>query len=519
MTESFLIGLDYGTESARGILLDVQTGQQIAHYTHKYRHGVMTDRLPDGTALPPAWALQSAPDYTEAAEGILGALGRDRMIAGIGVDFTASSPMPARADGTPLSSLHPNQPHAYVKLWKHQAAQPMADQINWHGGDYLANFRGKLSAEWLLPKAAQLAEEAPNLWDETERFIEAGDWLVWQLTGTETRSGGFAGYKAQYEAGKGYPRDIVPGLAARLIEPIPVGTAAGSLSETWRRKCGIRGPAVVATTVIDSHAVMPAVGAVTPGSLVAAVGTSAVYLLLDDQKRPLPEGIEGMAFDGVIPGLWCYEAGQAGFGDTLAWFIRNFSGTDDLAAGFAKFNTAAAAMAAGESRLIALDWWNGCRVPYGDSALSGLIVGLTHRTTPVQIYRALLESLAYGARSIIDSLSKGNAPIDRIIVTSGLSQNNMLLMQVIADVLGRTILVPSLPNATAIGAAIHGAVASGVVASYLEGFQRFGAKSQVEFVPDGEATSIYTEFYRRYLALSENASLQEAMRFIRASEN
>jgi L-ribulokinase len=174
----YLIGLDYGTESARGILLDPQTGHIEASHTHRYRHGVMNRALPDGTLLPPAWALQAAPDYTEAATEILGALGRDKEIDGIGLGFTASTPLPARADGAPLSILYPSEPHAYVKLWKHQSAQPWADRINAMGGEFLRNFGGKISGEWMLAKAAQLAEEAPGLWNAADRFIEAGDWLV-----------------------------------------------------------------------------------------------------------------------------------------------------------------------------------------------------------------------------------------------------------------------------------------------------------------------------------------------------
>ena len=184
----YLIGLDYGTESARGILLDSCSGAIEGSHTHVYRHGVMNRVLPDGTRLPPAWALQVASDYTEAAAEILAALGRGKQIDGIGLGFTASTPLPARADGTPLSTLYPSEPHAYVKLWKHQSAQPWADRINARGGEFLRNFGGKVSGEWLLAKAAQLAEEAPALWNAADRFIEAGDWLVWQLTGQENRS-------------------------------------------------------------------------------------------------------------------------------------------------------------------------------------------------------------------------------------------------------------------------------------------------------------------------------------------
>ncbi len=197
MSGGYIIGLDYGTLSARGVLIDAASGRIEASHTHTYRHRVMSDTLPDGTRLPPAWALQHAPDYTEAAEQILGTIGRGKIVHGIGLGFTASSPLPARADGTPLSVLYSDQPHAYVKLWKHQAAQPWADRLNAAHGKFMDPFGGKVSAEWLLAKAAQLADEAPALWVAADRFIEGGDWLVWQFTGQEARSQGFAAYNTK----------------------------------------------------------------------------------------------------------------------------------------------------------------------------------------------------------------------------------------------------------------------------------------------------------------------------------
>jgi L-ribulokinase len=507
----YLIGLDYGTESARGILLNPEEGIIEGSHTHVYRHGVLNRALPDGTPLPPAWALQVAPDYTEAAVEILGTLGRDKEIDGIGLGFTASTPLPARADGIPLSTFYPGEPHAYVKLWKHQSAQPWADRINARGGEFLRNFGGRISGEWLLAKAAQLAEEAPGIWSAAERFIEAGDWLVWQLTGQENRSLGFAAYKAQYQPEIGYPRDVVPNLLEKLSEPKAVGAAAGSLTAAWRERTGIRGKAIVAIAVIDSHVVMPAAGAVQTGTLVGALGTSAVFLLLDNQQRPLPTGIEGVARNGVLPGFWCYEAGQAGFGDTLAWFVRTFPRAESVDENFASYNAAAAHLRPGESHLVALDWWNGNRVPHGDSSLSGLLLGMNLQTSGPDIYRALLESLCFGARSIIDHLAAGGAPIERVILTSGLSQGNVLLMQLMADVLGRDIQVPLMAHATAVSAAIHGAVAAGVVADYPEGSRRWSAKEHLHYRPRPEAIKPYQALYEQYRQLSRNEVVRTSM--------
>lgn len=509
MAHDYLIGLDFGSDTARGVLVDAASGRIEAQCVHAYAHGVLSDRLPGGTPLPPFFALQSAPDYREAAASLLGTLGRGRSIRGIGIDFTASSPLPTRADGTPLSQDCPDDPHAYVKLWKHQAAQPWADRITATGGAFLDPCGGRLSANSLTAKAAEMAEAAPALWAATDRFVEAGDWLVWQLTGVEARSMAFAAFKALYRPGAGYP-EVVSGLSAKLTPPRPVGQAAGPLSTIWRERTGITGEAIVAVAVIDAHAVMPAVGAVRPGMLVGALGTSACYLLLDDAERPMPVGVEGVASDATLPDLRCFEAGQGGFGDTLAWFVRQFPHGGTHEAAFRHYNAAAAALRPGQSRLVALDWFNGNRVPHGDALLSGLLVGMTLQTSAVHIYRALMESLCFGARTIVDLLAGAGAPIDGVVMTSGLSLNNPVLMQIMADVLGRPIRVPQQEQLTALGAAIHGAVASHLVPDFAAGAARFGATDFLTYQPDPASTLVYDRLYAIYRSLG-NSAAREAM--------
>jgi L-ribulokinase len=512
MPETFLIGLDFGSESVRGVLIDVRTGRQAAYHVHPYRHGIMTETLPGGRPLPTGFALQDAADYLEAAEDILRTIGAGRDVAGIGVDFTASSPLPAMADGRAMSEIAPDEPHAYVKLWKHGAAQPYAEAINRAGGAFLGNFGGKLSGEWMLPKAAQIAAEAPAVWRRTERFIEAGDWLVARLAGHEARSLDFAAYKAQYVAGRGYPNDVVTGLASKLSAPAPVGSPVGQLSDDWRRRTGIRGAAVVAVAVIDSHVTLPAVGAHGPGVLVGALGTSAAYLVLDDVERPMPPGIEGRAYGAALPGLWCYEAGQAAFGDVLAWFVRTFPRSDDPAENFARYNRDAAALAPGQNRLAAIDWWNGNRVPYADKGLRGLIAGFDMSTTAVDIYRALMEGICFGARSIVDLFRIGGVPIERVVLTSGLAKSNPLLLQMMADVLGQTVHVPEIENVTCVGAAIHGAVAAEIVSGFDEATERFGARKFDAYRSDPARARAYQAIYSSYCELSSNAEVRKTLR-------
>jgi L-ribulokinase len=512
MSETFVIGLDCGSESARGLLIEASTGRQAAYHVHPYKHGIMTEALPGGRPLPAGFALQAAADYLEAAEIILTAIGAGRNVAGIGVDFTASSPMPALADGRALSEVMPDDPHAYVKLWKHAAAQPYAEAINTRGGSYLANFGGKVSGEWLLAKAAQIATEAPDVWSRSDKFIEAGDWLVWRLTGREARSLDFAAYKAQYDSRIGYPEGIASGLSAKLSAPEPVGAGAGQLTNEWRARTGIRGEAVVAVAIIDSHVVLPAVGASGPGVLVGALGTSAAYLLLDDQNWPMPPAIEGRAFGAALPDLWCYEAGQPAFGDVLAWFVRTFPRSADMAVNFAEYNREASALAPGQNRLVAIDWWNGNRVPYADKGLRGLLAGLDLSTSAIDIYRALMDSICFGACSIVDQFREANIPVDRIVLTSGLAKNNPFLLQIMSDVLAQTVHVPAIDNPTCIGAAIHGAVAAKVVADFREGGDRFGARSFHAYKPDPQRERAYSKVYQQYQNLSASAEVRNSVR-------
>ena len=499
-----LIGLDFGSESARGVLVDAGSGRLVGRAEVPYPHGIMTHALPGGAPIPPGFILQDANDYLEAAGHLLGTLGRGRHIAGIGVAFTASSPLPTLADGTPLSHVRPRDPHAWVKLWKH-SAQRQADEINARGGAWLANVGNRLSGEWLIPKAAEIAQTAPATWAAAERFIEAGDWLVWRLTGTECRSLDFAAFKAQHLPDAGYPRGIVEGLESRLAEPVPLGTAAGSLAGAWRERTGIAGEAIVAVALIDSHAVLPAVGAVTDGCLCSSLGTSAAHLALAREPHALPPGIEGMAFDAPVPGLWCLEAGQAGFGDALGWFVRAFPRSGDPAIDFPILEREAAALGPGaDEGLVALDWLAGNRVPHADSSLRGLVAGLSTRTSAAGLYRALIDSLCFGARRTVELLVAGGIDGRRHVVTSGLAHRSALLVQSLADALGHELEVPRIDEPTAVGAAIHAAVAAGVVGDWAEGAARFGAREFRHVAPDEARSRACEPLYARYLALSES---------------
>ena len=305
---------------------------------------------------------------------------------------------------------------------------------------------------------------------------------------------------------------MLPGLTERLAPPLQVGSPAGALTPEWRRRTGITGDAIVAVAVIDSHVVLPAIGAVGSGVFVGALGTSAGFLVLDDEERGLPAGLEGAAFGAVLPDLWCYEAGQAAFGDMLAWYVKTFPRDADLSRNFALHNEAAQAIGPGEGGVLALDWFAGNRIPLGDSMLSGLLVGLSLKSTSAGIYRALIEALCFGTKSILDMAIAGGVPIDRVIMTSGLARNNPFLVQTMADVFGRPVEVPDVENPTALGAAIHGAVAAGIVGSFAEGATRLGARSLREFLPNADNVADYETRYAEYSRLAADKELRRAMR-------
>ena len=511
---SYVIGLDFGTESVRAVLLDAETGATEATAVEKYEHGVMTHALPDGrTTLGSEWALQHAPDYLAAMQSVLQRVGSGRRVESIGVACTASTPMPTRADGTPLSVLLPGEPHAYAKLWKHHAAQSQADRINAVGGAMLDRYGGRTSSEWSLAKAMQLAEESPGIWDRTERWIEAGDWIVWQLVGHESRSGCFAGYKAHYQPETGYSGEMLPGYLARVAiagPPSPLGSAAGELTGSWHARTGIVGPTRIAVAVIDAHAIVPALGVTGPGTFVGTLGTSACYLLLNEQAVPVP-GISGVVRDGAVPGFWCYEAGQPAFGDVLAWYAHAYPCASSPEASIEAYAAASAALPSGSDALLALDWWNGCRCPHADTGLSGLIIGLTLSSSPVEVFRALENSLCFGARLIRENFTACGISASRVVMGSGVAERMPALVQRMADVLFEEIRVPRLAHATAVGAAIHGAVAAGACPDYSSAAARFGAREFTTYSPQAIAGRRLGELYKAYRMLGSSGDVHAAM--------
>jgi L-ribulokinase len=438
--------------------------------------------------------------------------------------------MPTKADGTPLSAIpkYHKTPHAYVKLWKHHAAQPEANRINEVGRErneeFIRIYGGKYSSEWFFSKLLQVVDEAPDVYDAMDRFIEAGDWLVWQLTGEEKRNTCTAGYKAMWVKGQGFPsRDFFRALHPRMENVIaekvgeeyfPLGAKAGGLTAHWAKKTGLREGTPVSIGNVDAHVAVPACTVTQPGSLVMIMGTSICHMLLG-RERQMVEGMCGTVEDGIVPGLWGYEAGQSAVGDIFAWFFEH--GVPDYIHREARkmkapFQVAlekrAAALKPGESGLLALDWWNGNRSILVDVDLTGLLLGMTLATRAEEIYRALIEATAFGTRTIIEAFESKGITVNELVACGGLPEKNHLLMQIYADVTGRAIkLADPLQTCSALGAAMHGAVAAGSAAggydSIVEAAQQMARVQKSTFSPHGECHAIYDQLYAEYHALHD----------------
>lgn len=537
----YAIGVDFGTESGRALLVDVADGREVATYVHPYANGVIDERLPEnagGLRLPPDWALQDPDDYLavykHAIPAVLAESGVSAAdVIGIGIDFTACTMMPVRADGAPLCTLPKwrNNPHAWVKLWKHHAAQPEADKINatarGMGQAWLDRYGGKISSEWFFSKTLQILDEAPAVYAAADRLIEAADWVVWRLTGTETRNLTTAGYKAMWSKREGFPgRAYYAALDPRLADVVDtklsreiaeLGARAGGLTEEAAGWTGLLPGTAVAIANVDAHVAVPAATVTEPGRMVIIMGTSNCHMVLGTEEHVVP-GMCGYVEDGIIPGFFGYEAGQSCVGDHFAWFTENCVPAayerQAAAAGSGRgisvhqlLEERAAALQPGESGLLALDWWNGNRSVLVDVDLTGLLIGATLLTKPEEIYRALIEATAYGTRIIVETFEQNGVPVHEIVATGGLPDRNKLLMQIYADVTGRPISVAGTHQGGALGSAMHGAVAAGAAAggynTIVEAAGRMARLRDEKYTPNPAAVAVYDRLFAEYVTLHD----------------
>jgi L-ribulokinase len=524
-----VVGIDFGTLSGRAVVVRVADGAELGSAVHEFRHGVVEEALPEtGERLPHDWALQVPSDYVDvlrtAVPQALAASGvSPDDVIGIGTDFTASTVMPVRRDGTPLCELPElrGRPHAYVKLWKHHAAQPQADRINAlaheRGEPWIARYGGRLSSEWEFAKGLQLLEEEPELYARMDHWVEAADWIIWKLCGAYVRNLCTAGYKAVYQEGDYPSRDFLAALDERFVDFFeakvaqalaPLGGRAGGLTEEAAGWTGLRPGTAVAVGNVDAHVTAPAAQSIEPGQMLAVMGTSTCHVMNGDALSEIP-GMCGVVRDGITPGLWGYEAGQSAVGDIFAWFTRTSVPAEYTERAASRgvdlheyLTELAMQQEVGQHGLVALDWHGGNRSVLVDHELSGLVVGLTLTTRPEDVYRALLEATAFGTRNIVESFEASGVPVDELVVAGGLLKNRFL-MQLYADVCRRPLSLLASSQGPALGSAIHAAVAAGAYPDVHAASAAMGRKQSGAYVPDERRADAYDALYAEYSTLHD----------------
>jgi L-ribulokinase len=527
--QALVVGVDFGTLSGRALVVRVEDGAELGSAVHPYTHGVVDDRLPTtGARLSPDWALQVPSDYVDVLcnavpEAIKSAGVDPSDVVGIGTDFTACTMVPTTEDGTPLCELahFAGRPHAYVKLWKHHAAQGQADRINdlaaKRGESWLPRYGGLISSEWEFAKGLQILEEDPEVYAAIDHWVEGADWIVWQLTGRYTRNACTAGYKGIRQDGK-YPSreflaELNPNFADFVTDKvdwpiIDLGDRAGGLTARAAKWTGLPEGIAVSAGNVDAHVTNPAGQAIQPGQMVAIMGTSTCHTMNSDQLHEVP-GMCGVVDGGITKGLWGYEAGQSGVGDIFGWFVHN--GVPESYAAEASsrgisvhqlLTEKAATQRVGEHGLVVLDWHSGNRSVLVDHELSGMIVGQTLATKPEDIYRALIEATAFGTRTIVEAFNNAGVPVREFVAAGGLIKN-ALLMQIYADVLNMPLTVVSSEQAPALGSAIHGAVAAGAYPDVAAAAAVMGRAEKDVYQPIRDNAAAYDELFEEYRTLHD----------------
>lgn len=537
---TYVIGLDYGTNSVRAIIVNAKNGSEIGTSVWNYAHGesgVIIDSRDTNLAR------HHPQDYIDGCEAVIrGAIadaGKNDpsftadAVIGIGVDTTGSTPLPVDRNGKPVAfdSRFKDNPAAYAWLWKDHTAHREAVEITALAAkirpEYLAKCGESYSSEWYWSKLLHCARTAPEVFDATYTWVETTDWVPAFLTGTEDpkllkRGICAAGHKAMFHTSwGGYPDvDFLKQLDPKLEQarkPLPnvaynVHDTAGALTDEWARRTGLPAGIPVAVGAFDAHT--GGIGAgIQEGDLVKIIGTSTCDLMAIPLKKTMPDipGVTGIVPEAILPDYHGIEAGQSAVGDIFNWFVNRIEpGGKDLGS-HAELTKGAEKLLPGESGLLVLDWHNGNRTIIGDQRLTGMIVGLTLYTTPAETYRALIEATAFGSRAIMERLESYGQKVKQIINCGGISVKNPLVMQIYADVMARPIKISRSAQTSALGSAIAGAVVAGKQAggwdTFEEAMDSMTGTLDQEFHPIPANVAIYEELYRLYMQLHNNFGL------------
>ncbi|MCP4249124.1 MAG: ribulokinase [bacterium] len=535
MGRKYTIGVDFGTESARALLVDTASGREIASAVSQYAHGhrgVILGRDPNLARQHPADyvtnAEKSIRKVLSLAKRQLKSFQPDQVI-GLGVETTGSTPLPVDREGRPLAfdRRYAKSPAAMAWLWKDHTATAEAEEITARAREarpeYLAKCGGTYSSEWFFSKILHCLRTSPKVFDAAHSWMEIADWIPAMLTGTESPerlSVGIcaAGHKAMFnEDWGGYPdaeflsllHPKLGELRGRLAsEAQAADQRAGGLTGEWARRTGLPAGIPVAVGALDAH--LGGVGAgIKPGMLVKIIGTSTCDMMVvpDTQRLADIPGLCGIVKGSILPGCSGLEAGQSAVGDIFNWFVDHVQPGGRRAGSHEQLTAAARRIKPGASGLLALDWNNGNRTVLVDQRLTGLLLGQTLYTTPAEIYRALIEATAFGALTIVNRFEEYGVKVDQVVNCGGIAEKNPLVMQIYADVTGRPMKVSRSQQTCALGAAIAGAVVAGRQAGGYDDFPAAqevmtGLKKRV-FQPNAKAHTVYQELYSLYHKLHD----------------
>ena len=550
----FALGVDYGTNSVRALIVDIATGEEVGTCVHNYKRGKDGIILDDKDAN---FARQDPHDYVEGLEvSVTGAI-RDAQnkngfsadkIIGIGVDTTGSTPIPVDSDGVPLSfnNKFKDNPNAMAWLWKDHTGFAEAELINKkareHTPDYTKYCGGIYSSEWYFSKILHLANVDPEVYNAAASFVEHCDWMPALLVGDARpdhilRSRCAAGHKAMWNAEWGglpsqeFLSSVSPkldGLAAKLYkDSYTSDTRVGGLCAEWASKLGLPEGIAVAVGAFDAH--MGAVGSgIQPGTLVKIMGTSTCDMMVvpSTELKAQIKGICGQVDGSMTPGMIGLEAGQSAVGDIFAWYrdqirwpIENLLPKSSISSevsgkmnvlmdeakglAFGTLTDRAKLFKPGQSGLLSLDWLNGNRTVLVDPNLTGLLIGLTLGTKPEEIFMALIESTAFGARVIMDRIQEYGVEVKEVVTCGGLAERNPLLMQIYADVTGRPMKVSKSAQTCALGSAMFGAVAADHFNKVEEAQTLMSGQKGVVYTPNPSNRAVYDKLYTLYRQLHD----------------
>jgi L-ribulokinase len=539
---AYTIGLDYGTNSVRCLIVDVTNGNELGTAVHEYETGEA------GIILDPAdhnLARQNPADYLKGAEAvvketIIQAKKADKHfdtneIIGIGIDTTGSTPIPVDKDGTPLSMLDKfkDNPNACAWLWKdhtgHAEAAEITELAEQEHPEYLAKCGRTYSSEWFFSKILHCLRTDPEVFDAAYSWVECCDYIPAVLTGDTRpqvikRSRCAAGHKAMFNdrlgglPAKDFLAKLDPKLGElrdRLYEKTyTVQDQAGTLTKQWAQKLGLPAGIPAAVGAFDAH--LGGVGSgIAPGKLVKIIGTSTCDMLVAESDKPLADipGICGIVDGSILPGFFGLEAGQSAVGDIFNWFVNYIQPGGEKTGSHEALTKKAAKLKPGQSGLLALDWNNGNRTVLVDQRLTGLLLGQTLHTKPEEIYRALIEATAFGALTIINRFEEYGVKVSEVINCGGIAEKNALLMQIYADVTGREMKISRSAQSCALGAAIAGAVVAGGGPGGYDNFSDAQAAmcglKDITYKPIAQNHRIYEQLYALYKQLHDAFGLQD----------